>query len=79
MKLIIIFLVAFNFASTEAAKTSDNEDSTTENNYQATLKNEGENGFCKASGFYRLDLSFLPLKNSPEDGNSLRILGRGLL
>ena len=61
MKLIILFLVAFNIVSTEAAKSSDNEDSTTENNYQATLKNEDGNGFCKASGFYRLDLSYLSL------------------
>ena len=61
MKLIIIFLVAFYFVSTEAAKSSDNEDSTTEKNYQATLKNEDGNGFCKASGFPGLDLSYLPL------------------
>ena len=48
MKLVLIFLVAFNIVSTEAAKSSDNEDSTTEKNYQATLKNEDGNGFCKA-------------------------------
>ena len=64
MKLIILFLVAFNIVSTEAAKSSDNEDSTTEKNYQATLKNEDGNGFCKASGFPRLDLSYLPLYDS---------------
>ena len=51
MKLFIICLIAVNLVSSKASKLPENVDTKTESNYQATLKNEHGDGFCKASGF----------------------------
>ena len=50
MKLFIICLIAVNLVSSKASRLSENVDTKTENNYQATFKNEDGDGFCKASG-----------------------------
>ena len=47
-----VCLIAVHLVSSEASKLSKNEDTKTEDNFQATLKNEDGDGFCKASGFH---------------------------
>ena len=47
----IICLIAVQLVSSEASKLSENEVTKTQDNFQATLKNEDGDGFCKALGF----------------------------
>ena len=73
MKGLIICLILVHPVSSEASKLSENEETKTEDNFQATLKNEDGDGFCKALGFRGHALFYKRISNSQ------RILERVLL
>ena len=63
-----VCLIAVHLVSSEASKLSKNEDTKTEDNFQATLKNEDGDGFCKASGFHGHALFYKQQLENPWKG-----------